>query len=612
MDKRSLLFIICVTTAFMGIKSWYADKHEQELKAWKETHERSSSPPPEASMEAPSNDEIPAEETPASEQHFFLETPYQQIVFSSKGGAITEINLPFKGPNYPKSVVLPIEIDRKLKEEHPNKDQFPLVDAKKADGSMVQPSVGGYYPLLRRSIGSPSCLAIVSAYPEFAALTFRVTDFTERSITFEARQPYRTIKKTFSLPKEPDRFPYCLDVEITIEGSRKDLWLSSGTPEVEWLAGSSGAALKYRIVRGASASVERISLPKTVFTNSTLRPDWTCNSNGFFGIILDPLQGEGPGFSFHRISGEEALSRLLLFNEARQRYSAEDLPGYETRIPFSPNQKTMRLRLFAGPFADSVLTTIDANSLEDHAKPTNYLSCQTFHGWFSFVSEPFARFLFFIMKLLHKVFGSWALSIIFATVVLRVLLYPLNRWSLRSMKAMQEVAPIIKEIQERHKKDPTKAQMEIMALYREKKVNPFSGCLPLLIQMPFLIGMFDLLKSTFELRGASFIPGWIDDLSAPDVLFEWPFHIPFIGDEFHLLPIFLGATMWFQQYFSSTLPKNSAEWTDQQRQQRAMGNVMTVVMTVMFYHFPSGLNIYWISSMLLGIGQQLWTNRKKM
>jgi len=613
MDKRSLLFIICVTIAFMGIKSWYTEKREQELEAWKQTQQNQ-----------PSSQELPVEAPPplderdvhdtvgsAPTEHFILESAYQQIVFSSKGGAITEINLPFKGVSSPKSVVLPIEVDRKLEDDHPKRSRFPLVEAKKADGSTSQSIIGGYYPLLRRSEQTPSSLSILSPYPEFASLPFRVTSFTDRSITFEASQPYRRIKKTFSLPTDPDRFPYCLDVEITIDGNRKDLWISSGIPEVEWLAGSSGAALKYRIVRGTTASVERADLPKTVFTNSTLRPDWTCNSNGFFGIILDPLEGEGPGVSFNRISGEEALSRLLLFNEARHRYSAKDLPGFEARIPFSVHKPTMRFRFFAGPFADSVLTTIDTNSLEEYSKPTNYLSCQTFHGWFSFISEPFAKFLFFIMKLLHKVSGSWALSIILATVVLRILLYPLNRWSMKSMKAMQEIAPQIKDIQDRHKKDPAKAQMEIMTLYREKKVNPFSGCLPLLIQMPFLIGMFDLLKSTFELRGASFIPGWIYDLSAPDILFEWSFHIPIIGDEFHLLPILLGATMWLQQYFSSTLPKNPQDWTDQQRQQRVMGNVMTVVMTVMFYHFPSGLNIYWISSMLLGILQQVWTNKKK-
>jgi YidC/Oxa1 family membrane protein insertase len=128
--------------------------------------------------------------------------------------------------------------------------------------------------------------------------------------------------------------------------------------------------------------------------------------------------------------------------------------------------------------------------------------------------------------------------------------------------------------------------------------------------MPFLIGMFDLLKSTFELRGASFIPGWIDDLTAPDVLFSWNMPLPLIGNSFHLLPILLGAVMFLQQRMMSTMPKDPALWTDQQRQQRFMGNIMAVVFTVMFYNFPSGLNIYWLSSMLLGIAQQYWTTKQ--
>ena len=148
-----------------------------------------------------------------------------------------------------------------------------------------------------------------------------------------------------------------------------------------------------------------------------------------------------------------------------------------------------------------------------------------------------------------------------------------------------------------------------MNLYRDSGVNPVSGCLPLLIQMPFLIGMFDLLKSTFELRGASFIPGWIDNLTAPDVLFSWSQPIFFIGNEFHLLPILLGGVMFLQQRLMSTLPKDPSLWTEQQRQQRSMGSVMAIVFAVMFYNFPSGLNIYWLSSMLLGILQQWWTQK---
>ena len=178
------------------------------------------------------------------------------------------------------------------------------------------------------------------------------------------------------------------------------------------------------------------------------------------------------------------------------------------------------------------------------------------------------------------------------------------------MMKMQQIAPLVSAIQEKNKKDPKKAQVEIMNLYREKGVNPVSGCFPMLIQMPFLIGMFDLLKTTFELRGASFIPGWIDNLTSPDVLFSWQTPIFFIGNQFHLLPILLGAVMFVQQRMFTTAPKDPNQMTDQQRQQRTMATMMTLVFTVMFYNFPSGLNIYFMLSTLLGIAQQTWMMKK--
>ena len=124
------------------------------------------------------------------------------------------------------------------------------------------------------------------------------------------------------------------------------------------------------------------------------------------------------------------------------------------------------------------------------------------------LSPPlFGSLLFVLMSFFHSLTGSWGFSIILLTVALRIMLYPLNAWSTKSMIKMNKVAPQVAAIQEKYKKDPKKAQIEVMNLYRENGVNPIGGCFPLLIQMPFLIGMFDLLKSTFELRGASLIPG---------------------------------------------------------------------------------------------------------
>jgi YidC/Oxa1 family membrane protein insertase len=175
------------------------------------------------------------------------------------------------------------------------------------------------------------------------------------------------------------------------------------------------------------------------------------------------------------------------------------------------------------------------------------------------------------------------------------------------MKAMQEISPKVEAIQQRYKNEPQKAQAEIVALYRENGVNPLSGCLPILIQIPFLFSMLHLFKTNFSLRGASFIPGWIDDLAAPDVLFNWGYPLPFIGSDFHLLPILLGLTMLAQGLLNSSA---KASMNETQRQQKAMNNVMTIAFTFMFYSLPAGLNLYWLFSSLLGIVQQAWQSGK--
>ena len=590
MDKKSLIFLFFITAAFLFTQQYFDAKREAQLKNTSATSEKPAM-----------KEELPREE---KNSYYVLKSPYQELVFSEKGGSLVEINLPFKTDKSSKSAVLKVENDETLHQD------FPQVEAKDSSGNVVQSSTETAYPLLRRfpwndALAQHRSCALSSSYPEFASLPYAVTQFTKNSITFEAHQSNRTIIKKYSFPEDTEKYPYCFTLDLTIKGDKKGIFLSSGIPEVELISGSTGATLKYRMDKGNKAVVEKVNLPSDTFTSTTISPDWVCNTNGFFGIIIDPLKTSKPGFSFERVAGSTIPSRL----EKISTLSESDHAGYEAKVPVSSKEETASYRIYAGPLSEKILSTVDENALIDHAKPTNYLETQTFHGFFAFIAEPFAKFLFFIMKFFHNLFGSWALSIILATVALRILLYPLNAWSMKSTKAMQEIGPQIKAIQEKYKKEPAKAQMEMMNLYKEKKVNPFSGCLPMLIQMPFLLGMFDLLKTSFELRGAPFIPGWINNLAAPDTLFTFPFSIPFIGNEFHLLPLLLGATMYVQQMISSNLPKDQSLWTDQQRQQKAMGMIMTVVMTVMFYQFPAGLNIYWISSMLLGIIQQWWTNR---
>lgn len=560
----------------------------------------------------------------AEEKFFVLENAYQQIVFSNYGGAIVEINLPFQSKTNTLSVVKEIEYDRDMVKDHPYNAYFPAHAFYTPGMELHQKgSLGGYYPLLRRdliekgpkkSVRVPPrfyAANIVSEYPELAELVYEVKKFDHNSITFEASQSHRKITKTYTLKNDEHAAPYTFDLAINIEGDSRGLWITSGVPEVEWISGAAAPALKYRITRNQKSSVENIDLPKDAITVSSVYPDWITDSNGFFGTILDPLSKIDAGFRVQEVAGTVVPSRLVELDEQYDRFKPANMPGYMVLLPLASGGGEMNFRIFSGPFAETILKKVDA-IYSDPATGYNpdYIASQTFHGWFAFISEPFAKFLFILMKFFYQITGSWAFSIILLTVALRIMMYPLNAWSTKSMLRMQQIAPEVTALQEKYKKDPKKAQIEIMALYRERGVNPISGCFPLLIQMPFLIGMFDLLKSTFELRGASFIPGWIDDLAAPDVLFSWNTPIFFIGNQFHLLPILLGAVMFLQQRYMSTAPKDPKLMTDQQRQQRSMGTIMTAVFTVMFYNFPSGLNIYWLSSMLLGMLQQWWTTKQ--
>lgn len=615
MDRKSIIAIIIFTALFMSINWYFENENQKAMKEWKEQVDAKKAAEKKVQETAPSvkNESFKTNEK-NDEKFYVLENAFQQLVFSNHGGALAEINLPFG------SLVKEIEFDREMLSQEPQNDYFPAHSYQTADGVQhEQGKAGGYYPLIRRNLvqKDPSksvkvppkyyALNLVSEYPEMAEAEYKVTSFKANKIVFEAEMGNRKVTKKYTLADD-----YIIDLEIAIDGDSRNLWITSGIPEVEWISGGAAPSLKYRITKGSQGSVENIDLPTDTFTTTSTQPDWIVNSNGFFGLILDPLKTSGDGYRVSLVPGATIPSRLVEIDEKYNRFPAASMPGYVTLLPYKSGSPTAHFRIFAGPFATDLMKKIDA-TYSDTATGYNpdYIASQTFHGWFSFISEPFAKFLLILMKFFYWITHSWAFSIVLLTVALRVMLYPLNAWSIKSTLAMQKIAPEVTAIQEKFKKDPKKAQLEIVNLYREKGVNPLSGCLPLLIQLPFLIGMFDLLKSTYELRGASFIPGWIDDLAAPDVLFSWNYYIPFIGNEFHLLPILLGAVMFFQQRMMSTGPTDPKDMTDQQRQQRTMGTMMTFLFTFMFYNFPSGLNIYWLSSMLLGMLQQWWMSKKQ-
>lgn len=563
------------------------------------------------------------------ETRYVIENQYQQLVFSNRGGALAEINLPFQSNNNRLSVVQPIGTDEQIEESSPRNNFYPLFNhygpAPRNEGLEEHPKgvEGGFYPLIRRSLLNSQgevtsnippkfyALNIISEDNDTANLEYKLISYSPNMIQFEAKQPHRRIKRTYKLPDVSVGGPYCIDLEIEIEGDQRGLWISSGIPEAELIAGAYQPNFRTQITKNNKQIIEELSLPKDEKVSHAIQPDWISNSNGFFGILIDSLSNMPPGYKIRKIPGNIAPTRLTLIDPQYNLFPASKYPGYISYLPLNFGPGAIKFRVFAGPYSEKILSLVD----EVYSNPVtgyqaNYVSAQTIQGWFSFISEPFAAFLFFIMKLFHAFTSSWGISIILLTIALKLMLYPLNNWSLRSSVKMQAIAPQVKAIQERYKKDPKKGQIEVMNLYREKGVNPFMGCFPMLIQMPFLFGMFYLLKSSFSLRGATFIPGWIDNLAAPDVLFSWSYPVFFFGTQFHLLPVLLGLTMFWQQKMTAKLPSDASKLTDQQKQQKMMGNIMSIVFTFIFYGFPSGLNLYFLSSNLLGILQQWYVNNQ--
>ncbi|MBI3900856.1 MAG: membrane protein insertase YidC, partial [Chlamydiia bacterium] len=393
---------------------------------------------------------------------------------------------------------------------------------------------------------------------------------------------------------------------VAIDGDGTGLWLSSGVPDVELVGGAYTPVLRDQMTKPSGNEVDDISLPKKGPVTSQTKINWLSNCNGFLGLIVDGISHKTEGYKAISFEGTALPTRLSLIDSSYRLYPSANYPGYAL-LASLPSNQTVNYRVFAGPYDEALLKDLDdlyRNPIANYYP--EYVEAKSIQGWFSFISQPFSKFLFFLMQIFHTITRSWAASIILLTIALRAMMYPLNSWSIRSTAKMQEIAPKVKELQERYKKDPRKAQMEVMNLYRQTKVNPFTGCLPVLLQMPFLFGMFYLLKSSFPLRGAPFISGWIDDLAAPDLLFSWGQPIWLLGNEFHLLPILMGVTMYLQQRLTSKMPKDTKNLSDAQKQQKMMGNMMAILFTVMFYNMPSGLNLYFMCSTLLAILQQWW------
>ncbi|MBN1869824.1 MAG: membrane protein insertase YidC [Candidatus Omnitrophica bacterium] len=252
-----------------------------------------------------------------------------------------------------------------------------------------------------------------------------------------------------------------------------------------------------------------------------------------------------------------------------------DIVAKEANVPANGNVQFDSI-IYAGPEKVEILEKYGLG----FERITRYYKFGLFDG--------IAKIIASLMRLLYKVIPNWGICIILISIIIYFSMYPLTMRSMLSMKKMQALQPMIVKLKEKHKDNPQKMNKEMMELYKENKVNPLGGCLPMLLQMPVFIGLYQVLWRSVAFKGAKFL--WMKDLSQPDRLFIFPVSLPIIGNEFNLLPLIMVAVMFVQQKLSS---KNMIV-TDpnQASQQKMMAIIMPIFLGFIFYKFASGLTLY--------------------
>jgi YidC/Oxa1 family membrane protein insertase len=301
--------------------------------------------------------------------------------------------------------------------------------------------------------------------------------------------------------------------------------------------------------------------------------EWLGVSNQFFATLITPLGTKANAVWAERFEARKAVQGNVDYGIS----GAMGMPGFAVQ----PGQTgTVQLQLYIGPKLYHRL----AQLTHDEAEIMDF-------GLWKLVSETLLN----MMNLLHGLVGNYAVAILLLTTIIKLILWPLQTKANKSMRRMAALSPKMQELREKYKDDPTRMNQEVMKLYKEYGINPVSGCLPMLIQIPIFFGLFTMLRQAVELRNASFL--WVKDLSQPDTVA----HIPGLGWPINILPIIMAGTSFWMTHVT---PK-SGDAT----QQRVM-MFMPLIFVVFCYNFAAALSLYYTTQNLFTI-LQLYQNRKQ-
>lgn len=380
-------------------------------------------------------------------------------------------------------------------------------------------------------------------------------------ITFKLEQPgASSIEKKYTF--SDDNYDIKMDLNITnLSGFPKEYKykINVGT-SMETKGGLEARYIQLdslvndKVVRKGSGSVKKSGLIEYGQIH------WAALKSRYFSLVLKP-----------QTPAEATISNIL---STKNIYTQLEMP----KVTIDPSKTaTHKYFLYAGPNKVEYLKEYDLEKVVDF-------------GMF----DPISKFILSAMRLFTRVIPNWGVAIILMTIVISLTLYPLTFKSLKSMKQMQAIQPQVNEMRTLYKDNPQKLNKEIMELYKKNKVNPLGGCLPMIIQMPVFIALYQLLVKSIELKDSKFL--WINDLSSPDRFMKINFTLPFVGNYINLLPIFTIGIMFLQQRMTQVKTGD--------QQQKMLAVMMPILFGALFYNFPSGFLLYFMTSTVLMIFYQ--------
>jgi YidC/Oxa1 family membrane protein insertase len=411
-------------------------------------------------------------------------------------------------------------------------------------------------------------------------VTLTGSDSCTVSLALRANNGGRIVKR-FTFHGNDYMFGLKLDFE------RMDSVISNYEYQVVWEKGiryaegnsvdESNFAMAYAYSGGELTEVDASKVGEKAQRDISGAADWVAQRTKYFIAIMMPKSVKSEGAYL------EGTAVAMADHGLQEEY------GMALKMPFKGRAlESCDLALYLGPLEYDRMKTI-GQGLES-----------TMNLGAAWIIRPISEYVMIpLFKFLRWFIPNYGVVIIVFSIIIKIALTPLTRTSMRSMRRMQKLAPMIEEIKEKYKDDQQKLGQATMNLYKEYGVNPASGCLPVVLQMPILFALYAVFRSSIELRQSSFF-WWIHDLSIPDYVIHLPFTIPLVGIyAFSGLALLMTATTIIQQKQTVTDPR-----------QKAMIWMMPVMMLVIFNSLPSGLNLYYFVFNLLSIGQQAWFNRR--